>query len=60
MLSQITRRRPWTAFGTTAVGTFVGAAAAIELYSDYQEEYDGTYVRMYRIFLFCVICLETS
>jgi len=57
MLSQILRRRPWTAFGTAAVGTFVGAAAAIELYSDYQEEYDGTYVSY---FVFCTIILETS
>ena len=59
MLSQIIRRRPWTTFGTTAVGTFVGAAAAIELFSDYQEEYAGTF--FCRIFLCCVvICLETS
>lgn len=57
MLSQILRRRPWTAFGTAAVGTFVGAAAAIELYSDYQEEYDGKYVSY---FVFCTIILETS
>ena len=58
MLSQIIRRRPWTTFGTTAVGTFVGAAAAIELFSDYQEEYAGTFLSN---FLPCVvICLETS
>lgn len=56
MLSQIIRRRPWTTFGTTAVGTFVGAAAAIELFSDYQEEYAGTFLSN---FLFCsVICYK--
>jgi len=35
MLSQIIRRRSWTA----TIGTIVGATAAIEFYAEYQEEY---------------------